>query len=67
MLILLSDWKDKLKFDSITPLLSLENQAIIYFTKRDLLNEKVELYPDTKHGIKILGAGLLWLKRIINR
>lgn len=48
MLIILSDWKNKLKFDSITPLLSLENKAIIYFAKRDLLNEKVgsleELY-----------------------
>ncbi|MFX1572811.1 MAG: hypothetical protein ACFFB0_08680 [Promethearchaeota archaeon] len=35
-------WKNKLKYDPITPLLSLENKAILYFSKRDLLNEKVD-------------------------
>jgi B12-binding domain/radical SAM domain protein len=36
-------------------------------TSIEILNKKVELYPDTKQGIKIVGAGLLWLKRVLNR
>ncbi len=34
-------WKNKLKFDPLPLLLSSKNQAIVYFTKRDLLGESV--------------------------
>ena len=34
--------KGKFKYDSLTPLISSKNKAILYFTKRDLLEEKVE-------------------------
>ena len=35
-------WKKQFKYDPLVPLISSNNEAIIYFTKRDLLNEKVE-------------------------
>jgi len=35
-------WLSKLKYDPIKTLLGSGNHAIIYFTKRDLLDEKVE-------------------------
>jgi hypothetical protein len=34
-------WQDPLHFDPISPLISSENQAIEYFTKRDLLDQDV--------------------------
>lgn len=34
-------WQNQLKVDPVPGLLSLENEAINYFTKRDLLDEKV--------------------------
>ncbi len=38
----MADWLSKFKYDPIKPLLESKNNAIIYFTKRDLLDEKVE-------------------------
>lgn len=35
------EWLDDLKYDPIVPLLESNNDAIIYFTRRDLLAEKV--------------------------
>ena len=35
-------WINELKFNPVPPLLSSKNDAILYFTKRDLLDEKVE-------------------------
>ena len=35
-------WQKELKVDPMPNLLSLENNAINYFTKRDLLDESVE-------------------------
>lgn len=37
----MKDWISLLNFDPIKPLLNIENEAITYFTKRDLLEEKV--------------------------
>lgn len=37
----MTSWRDELKNDPIPVLLSCENLAIEYFTRRDLLNEKV--------------------------
>jgi hypothetical protein len=38
----LKNWQQKLKFSSIPPLMASKNQAINYFTRRDLLEEAVE-------------------------
>ncbi len=38
----MSDWKYALKYNPIPHLLKTENEAILYFTKRDLLEEKVD-------------------------
>lgn len=38
----MNSWQRELKVDPVPNLLSLENKAINYFTKRDLLNERVE-------------------------
>ena len=35
-------WKEQFKYDPLAPLISSNNEAILYFTKRDLLEEKVE-------------------------
>jgi hypothetical protein len=35
-------WIEKIKYDSIEPLLYSNNPAVIYFTRKDLLDEKVE-------------------------
>ncbi|MFX1274677.1 MAG: hypothetical protein ACFFBP_17900 [Promethearchaeota archaeon] len=37
----MKSWKEQLKHDPIPPLLSCKNKAIIYFVKRDLLEQKV--------------------------
>jgi len=37
----LGKWQNLLRFDPLPHLLSSENQAIVFFTKRDLQNEKV--------------------------
>ncbi|MHA2407849.1 MAG: hypothetical protein ACXACA_05720, partial [Candidatus Ranarchaeia archaeon] len=44
---------------------TLENETME--TNLEILNKKAELYPDAERGIKIIGAGLLWLKRVLNR
>jgi hypothetical protein len=36
------DWLSKFKYDPIKPLMDSEDKAIIYFTKRDLLDYKIE-------------------------
>ncbi len=38
----MNSWQNELKVDPVPKLLSLENNAIKYFTKRDLLDKKVE-------------------------
>lgn len=38
----MKDWKNQLRFDSFSILLSTEDTAIRYFTKRDLLNEELK-------------------------
>lgn len=38
----MNSWQKELKVDPVPNLLSLENKAINYFTKRDLLDERVE-------------------------
>jgi hypothetical protein len=38
----MNNWRKRLKHDPITPLLNSPNKAIVYFTRRDLLNESVE-------------------------
>ncbi|OGO19458.1 MAG: hypothetical protein A2Z15_03485 [Chloroflexi bacterium RBG_16_50_11] len=38
----MTDWRKQLKHDPVPVLLSSQNKAIVYFTKRDLLNEPVE-------------------------
>lgn len=38
----MTSWQKELKVDPVPDLLSLENKAINYFTKRDLLDKKVE-------------------------
>ncbi|MBY9008503.1 MAG: hypothetical protein KGD74_01395 [Candidatus Lokiarchaeota archaeon] len=35
-------WNEQFKYDPLTPLISSKNEAILYFTKRDLLEEKVD-------------------------
>ncbi|MHA1190852.1 MAG: prenyltransferase/squalene oxidase repeat-containing protein [Promethearchaeota archaeon] len=35
-------WKERFKYDPLEPLLSSKNETILYFAKRDLLEEKVE-------------------------
>jgi hypothetical protein len=37
----MSNWKDALNYDPMPPLLKIENKAILYFIKRDLLEEDV--------------------------
>ena len=37
----MKDWRKNIQFDSFPKFLSAQNKAIIYFTRRDLLNEKV--------------------------
>jgi hypothetical protein len=37
----LENWQNLLRYDPLPILLSSKNQAVVYFTKRDLLNEKV--------------------------
>jgi len=38
----LEDWKEQFKYDPLVPLISSKNEALLYFTKRDLLEEVVE-------------------------
>lgn len=38
----MKNWKEQLRFDPIPTLLSTENKAILYFVRKDLLEEKVE-------------------------
>ena len=38
----MDNWRKQLKFDPLPPILSSENDALFYFTQRDLLDEKVE-------------------------
>jgi hypothetical protein len=38
----LERWKEQFKYDPLTPLILSKNEAILYFTKRDLLEEKVK-------------------------
>jgi hypothetical protein len=33
-------WRQKLNFDPLPPLLASENEAILFFTRRDLLDTK---------------------------
>ena len=35
-------WKEHFKYDPLTPLILSKNEAILYFTKRDLLEERVK-------------------------
>ncbi|MBY9016134.1 MAG: hypothetical protein KGD68_10615 [Candidatus Lokiarchaeota archaeon] len=35
-------WKEQLKYDPLAPLISSKNEAILYFAKRDLLEEEAE-------------------------
>jgi hypothetical protein len=41
------NWRKQLKFDPLPPLLSSENEALLYFVRRDLL-EEVEQYGFTR-------------------
>ena len=38
----MNPWQNELKVDPVPTLLSLENEAIKYFTMRDLLDKQVE-------------------------
>jgi len=38
---MMDDWQKQMKFDPLRPLLSSSNEAIQYFTRRDLLRERV--------------------------
>jgi hypothetical protein len=38
----MTDWRKQLKFDPVPILLASQNKALVYFAKRDLLNERVE-------------------------
>jgi hypothetical protein len=38
----MNNWQKSLRFDPLPVLLNSNNKAIVYFTQRDLLNEKVE-------------------------
>jgi hypothetical protein len=40
-MINMKDWKKNIQFDPFPKFLSTQKKAIIYFTRRDLLNEKV--------------------------
>ena len=35
----MADWKELLKYDPLNPLSKNDNEAIMYFTRRDLLDE----------------------------
>ena len=35
-------WKEQLKYDPLAPLISSKNEAVLYFAKRDLLEEEAE-------------------------
>jgi hypothetical protein len=35
------NWRDRLNYDPIRPLLESCDPAVVYFTRRDLLNEQV--------------------------
>ena len=39
----MADWREELNFDPIIPLLNNGNVAVEYFSRRDLLNEKVKV------------------------
>jgi len=55
------DWRRQLRFDPLPPLLFSENEAIRYFTRRDLLDEKVESVESLWHlreVYRILGRQL---------
>jgi len=60
-------WKNHLKYDPIPPLLSSNNEAIEYFVKRDLLQEKVgaikKLWnlPDAVKILKKQQDGGFWI------
>ncbi len=45
-------------------LLALEKETMDLSV--EILNKKNELYPDAKKGIKLFGAGLLWVKRLLS-
>jgi hypothetical protein len=38
----MTDWRKQLRCDPLPALLNSSNKAIVYFTRRDLLNEQVE-------------------------
>ncbi|MBY8987514.1 MAG: hypothetical protein KGD61_03590 [Candidatus Lokiarchaeota archaeon] len=38
----MEEWKEQFKYDPLAPLISSKNEAIIYFTKRDLLEKELE-------------------------
>jgi len=38
----MTDWLSKFKYDPIKPLLESEDESVIYFTERDLLEKKVD-------------------------
>ncbi len=42
----MSTWRDKFNFDPVPPLLSTENKALLYFIKRDLLEEEIGSVED---------------------
>ena len=48
----MTDWKNKLKYDPIRPLLSSRNEQVIYFTNKDLLDKPVDPI-DTLWNLKI--------------
>ena len=53
----MADWISKFKYDPIIPLLESEDDAIIYFTKRDLLDDKegsIDSVWDLSEVLKIL-------------
>jgi hypothetical protein len=37
-----ADWQDQLRFDPFPPLLSSKNRSLLYFARRDLLDEQAE-------------------------
>ena len=52
------EWKTQLKYDPITPLLSVEHEILTYFVERDLLGMKVGpietvwMHPDVQNILK---------------
>jgi hypothetical protein len=48
----MTDWKNELKYDPISSLLSSRNEQVIYFTNKDLLNKPVDPV-DTLWSLKI--------------